>query len=572
MDFTNGFQPSLRSSTSRLASLDPLTNLRELERAEAQRRAEYEQRHAELLRDASRSLGMARRSKSAGTSPVLCPNAGFGMTFMAEDLAPQSVHECTANTCIREWEQPGVPLPPQCHHEDCHKSYRKALKISRRLSGPSMAIPPLSLDGTGLPSNATASRHHLVGATRLHGPQSSGHHPLSPSYHPHSYFPYPRPSPPAVDKEREFYLGSENTSPTGSSILSSHADILSNLPADMTKYNGPYAVTRSVGQAQFTPSASPFLRPLESLGLESPSVSPKLGHSVLGMQFPAEIHPSGDAMLLDSSLGHNLDTSFGKRRDSSTTITQNDFTSACLRPARPPVKSESTPTSPTWRYYPPRNAPHSEEPSSMPVADLGGASTISSPPSPSSRSFSVPQTPFNARGYPTHHHHLAHSVRMAFAMTPINHHKGVPPHSNVQQSLNLTPHHSISSSSSLNSMYGGPVEGLHTPFSHPSSRAGSPPILLPPLSSSTPRSSATTVSSRAPSPAGYITLPPLKGRQVTSLTKNNATVTMGVSEEPATNTYGGGVFLGGEEPLNQGGTAERVKLPGFSEIIRGADS
>jgi hypothetical protein len=295
------------------------------------------------------------------------------------------------------------------------------------------------------------------------------------------------------------------------------------------------------------------------------------------------------AMAIESPELH-ADLAFGKRRDSSTTITQHDF-------ARPQIKSESTPTSPTWRNFP----RHGQQEGSPPLVESSYAAALSSPPSLPSRSISLPQTPNYPRAPPPpHHQHLAHSVRMIFSMTPINSRfepGAAPPPQHVPLSSVSQPYHVPSGGSTSSgtgscgqSSYTGSRTGTSTPFSYPSSRAGSPPILLPPLSSSTPRSAATTVSSRAPSPLGPITLPPLlKVHSPVALAKNGGHVSVsgggGVpvdgSEENGTSMHHcheDGVMVNavdGHHSNHAGivaGGGERVRLPRFSEIIRGSDS
>jgi hypothetical protein len=97
--------------------------------------------------------------------------------------------------------------------------------------------------------------------------------------------------------------------------------------------------------------------------------------------------------------------------------------------------------------------------------------------------------------------------------------------------------------------------------------------MLPPLSSSTPQSIATTISSRAPSPSGYITLPPLKTR---SGGGSGKAVGLALVDGPGGEA---GIQCSDEimdhrQDMSPNAILpdERVRLPGFSEIIRGADS
>jgi zinc-finger protein CreA/MIG len=556
-----------------------LTDLHELEVAEFRRRAEYEQRHAELVRDASRSLGRARLSKSAGASPVLAPvgHSGLGMLLMPEDVQPSPVHAHSASICSHQNGAAGIPLPPSCHHEDCHKSYRKALKASRRYSGPSLPpVPPLSLDNV---SNGASKVDDLSNAyhSSAAGAHSQSHlqaRPSSPS-HLHGYSPYSRPSPPTGEKDRDNFMINNSSSSVGSSGSVSQSDYLYSAPiygiSSQLGLSNERSTSGPVTQAQYTPSASPFLRPLQSLGLDSPSVSPKMGQSALGMLAPSDAH-IGEMSFLDAGgVRTHEPPVFGKRRDSSTTVTPHDFARADLRVALPQVKCESTPTSPTWRSV--YNPAHSSSVSPSPTGH-GATSMSSSPPSPALHSHSLPHTPYHMRGHPPHYHHLAHSVRMAFAMTPIKHPgsgsaHALHPYAYSQLSAESTPHPSRSSSSPrISPRHNSQMPGSHFPYSQFPSRAGSPPIMLPPLSSSTPNSSAAT-SSRAPSPLGYITLPPLKAYGPTGTVKPTTEPddALGIPGE------GAGFLMNGDAVSNSSAApGERITLPGFSEIIRAADS
>ena len=564
-----------------------MNDLHELEAAEARRRAEYEQRHAELVRDASRTLGKARLSKSAGTSPVLAPvgHPDTGIMFMPEGTQFTPVHghpfDSSGPLCIRESGGTGVLLP-SCHHDECHKSYRKALKASRRFSGPSLPpVPSLSLEMAAT-STSTVSNLPITyqsNTARSH-PQYHFHaRPGSPS-HTHSYSPYPRVSPPIIEKERDSYMVIEGSSPVGGSSSSLTDSMFSTLAHGILGQAGisnERSTSGPASQAQFTPSASPFLRPLQSLGLDSPSVSPKMGQSALGMVVPSDAHV-GEMGFLDAAGIRTNEPVFGKRRDSSTTVTYHDFSRSHLRTVLPQVKSESTPTSPTWRYV--RKPVDGSSASPPPTVDHGTPSTSSSPPSPALYSHSLPHTPHHMRGQPPHHHHLAHSVRMAFAMTPIQQlDSGSPPHtvsphahSHASSPSTIPPSTTSSSSNIHATLYKPLMPGTNASFSHSPSRTGSPPIVLPPLSASTPNSTA-TASSRAPSPTGYITLPPLKTHTAAGSVKSRALVStdealMGMSGDGA-----GGILANGDAiSSSSGAPGERITLPGFSELMRAADS
>lgn len=623
-------------------SLDPIADLQELELAEARRRAEYEQRHATLLRNASRSLslGKARLSKSAGTSPVLAP-IGYSVLLPPEDLSPPPSASSSTKTptflsvavsggsgpCYLEntvtaatTATSGAPFsPPICHHEECHKSFRKALKASRRYSGPALApVPPLTLDhaSNSPPTGTSTSPPSRYAASSHAGRQVVISQPSPGTFsHQHGYFPYLKPSPvAATDKERDAYIGATEYHPISQAPSPSLPQGDNFYVPSQTSFERGLSSSSTYAQHQhITPSASPFLRPLQTLGLASPSDSPILGgQNALHMMISEsptmeDVDEGEDADVIMESRNNGLrrvsdvqQQAGGKRRDSNSTVTQHDFP----RPpgpnlkamhGLPQVKSESTPASPTWGYRPRISGGNSQgsdsNGTSPPPLEVGMSAALSSPPSPSMHSH------LNGyrRGFQSNshsHNHLAHSVRMAFTMTQIkrvdssskaggqlqqpqpqqqqhvadansssssNNSPGTSPgpsgythvpgqlhHSYSHHHLATSSHHhhhphhrrntppSSSSSSSVHSTSGST---LHTPppppaasvaavvggaggqggqyfsfpYSHPPSRAGSPPIMLPPLSSSTPHSAATTISSRAPSPSGYsIILPPLK--------------------------------------------------------------
>lgn len=614
--------------------------MHDLELAEARRRAQYEQRHAALLRTASRSLsiGKARLTKSADTSPILAP-IGYSALLSSEDspedqpsslsiIPPSVTGQCYLESAVNF--NAGAPFPPTCHHEECHKSFRKALKASRRYSGPALApVSPLTLDhvpnsppGPGSASSSRPPSH----AGRLVVPQSS---PGAANSHPHGYFPYPKPSSAvATDKERDSYFGAtDNPISQGPSPSLLQGDSFYAPPIHGTVSQpferGGLSVSITQAQQQHTPSASPFLRPLQSLGLESPSDSPKMeGQNALHMISEPPIEEDVDIVMEARIRARAYDVQqLGKRRDSNSTITQHDFSRPHLKAVFPQVKSESTPTSPTWRYRP-RIGHGSDSNSgggaSPPPLDVG-MSALSSPPSPSMRHSAQIRRGFQ----PNSHNHLAHSVRMAFSMTPI-HHLNVKAGQSIQHAVAgssgythvpgshqhhphnpLPVHQPQHQHSSLPSVHNGSLlhtsppppppplpppsgsAGVYFAYSHPPSRAGSPPIMLPPLSSSTPHSAATTISSRAPSPSAYnIILPPLKvqshgdgDHRYTPVPTPGASALKTSTDEETTSVIfqqhdrhqDEMIAIGGISSNQSGNIGERIKLPGFSEIIRVTD-
>ncbi|WWC63018.1 uncharacterized protein I303_105616 [Kwoniella dejecticola CBS 10117] len=116
----------------------------ELERHEAFRRAEWELRHRQI----------AGARKSNGNSPVgtpgSAPAAPYGFSNERERLSLNGVPAPGGGTLVypvsaaqpASGNQPAVPagtladptylVPPTCCHEECHKSYRKRLKVAKQ--------------------------------------------------------------------------------------------------------------------------------------------------------------------------------------------------------------------------------------------------------------------------------------------------------------------------------------------------------------------------------------------------------------------------------------------------------
>ncbi|WVR06692.1 DNA-binding protein creA [Kwoniella sp. DSM 27419] len=115
----------------------------ELERHEAFRRAEWELRHRQI----------AGARKSNGNSPVGTPGAApapYGFSNERERLSLSGIPTPTGGQLVypvsaaqpASGNQPAVPagtladptylVPPSCCHEECHKSYRKRLKVAKQ--------------------------------------------------------------------------------------------------------------------------------------------------------------------------------------------------------------------------------------------------------------------------------------------------------------------------------------------------------------------------------------------------------------------------------------------------------
>lgn len=158
--------------------------LYELERHEAFRRAEYELRHRQI----------AGARKSNGGSPAGTPgNNGLGGTYGFSNERERwglsggptpgggSVVYPISSAQPATAHHPAVPsgtladptylVPPSCCHEECHKSYRKRLKVAKQ----TQACPNCLTSSNGLGSHS----HGGVGGSGGGGGGSDSHHSSS---------------------------------------------------------------------------------------------------------------------------------------------------------------------------------------------------------------------------------------------------------------------------------------------------------------------------------------------------------------------------------------------------------
>lgn len=193
--------------------------LYELERHEAFRRAEYELRHRQIAAGAG-------RSKSNGGSPGASsaaygfsnerdrftqgapstPNGGQVVFPVSAPQPPTPNHPAVPAGTLAD---PTYLLPPTCCHEDCHKSYRKRLKVARQTA----ACP-----------NCLTPAHH-AGGHGGHGTGGAGHGPASGGGNDHS-------SNSSTPKERGSNLGSSEdltklsgNGPSGNNYHLHHANL-----------------------------------------------------------------------------------------------------------------------------------------------------------------------------------------------------------------------------------------------------------------------------------------------------------------------------------------------------------
>ncbi|KLT44167.1 hypothetical protein CC85DRAFT_243044 [Cutaneotrichosporon oleaginosum] len=144
--------------------------LYELERHEAFRRAEYELRHRQIAAGAGR--------KSNGGSPSANTPTPYGFSNERDRItqgapapnggqivfpvsAPQPATANHPAVPAGTLADPTYLVPPSCHHPDCHKSYRKRLKVARETA----ACPNCLTPAAGVPHKS----HGASGAGRGSG-------------------------------------------------------------------------------------------------------------------------------------------------------------------------------------------------------------------------------------------------------------------------------------------------------------------------------------------------------------------------------------------------------------------
>lgn len=162
--------------------------LYELERHEAFRRAEYELRHRQI------AAGAGRKSNGGSPGNATPSNVGGGGAaygFSSErdrfNQAPSSGTTASGGQIVfpvsapqpATANHPAVPagtladptylVPPTCCHEDCHKSYRKRLKVARQT-----AACPNCLGGSH--GNGGHNGHSAGGAPHGGSGNNDGHH------------------------------------------------------------------------------------------------------------------------------------------------------------------------------------------------------------------------------------------------------------------------------------------------------------------------------------------------------------------------------------------------------------
>lgn len=499
-----------------------------LEREEALRRADYEAKHAEALRRAesqSRHLQTAgdlhshsqslRLSKSATTSPIM--QNGLMLTTSNNE---RNLHGISVD---RGWHSP----PPSPTSSGLHRanSSGKDSVSKRRFSGPIWMPGPEEQLHRRSKIPQSRSSGHLVETIR----HSSHFHPYQQYRHAgeiserrgkHVYDEFP--SPPSSDGEqqpRTDRMGSPNR------LFQFHGPSSASYGHATVEYSPPHnssAVRTATAEFASTPSTSPFLGPLRTLNIHSANPSRAPSPILLPLPASSRLHDSRDVIISDDSMTSSTRSSFFGNLPSSAGLysrssektqqrlpgsSRSDQTSVFQNPHSSNLSSSLVPTpvlssGPSSNGSSPGSIPQAPSPTGLvfPVAyrSNGTISASSSrPPSPHHVRGSSPSNLYASRH--RHHfsssshqyhnsHHLAHSVRVAFGMTPIHSHPAsrrssppLPPlprntsWSSSPTSHQLSHHHH---SHTAQSNYGNAVGVVS---STPGSRAPSPPIKLPAL-------------------------------------------------------------------------------------------
>ncbi|KAF7979981.1 hypothetical protein HWV62_43842 [Athelia sp. TMB] len=506
--FPLSMNPTAFSALSTVA----MDELFSLEREEANRRADYEARHAEALRRATQRDARAaataaghhvRMSKSATTSPISTPQA----------ISSSGSSNSDGRGYFGESNERDGPM------EDVQPKE----KTRRRMSGPAWQMTPMSHE-PALGHSHTSG--HVVDAPHSSASRQHVHwgHPYQSSSHTH--------------REYRPHLGRQEDTPSpissDSDSLPMHSAHSPPHPFAVQHQHSVHAISPDSGVPSsaafaFTPSTSPFLGPLRTLNLHSanPSRAPS----------PIMLPPPG---MMDRPLSPIESTTsrhyIGSPPSSSSTFHPHRSTAA-RRKSIGEDKFQIGPLAslPYTQTYPGQlsqltERKHERIPSSSSSSNLHTPQLSSGPSSHDSSPGSVnyplvisapaasvpfhfdtssvnPSASSSRASSPLHwgrdsaahvshvregsygggpvskqqHHHLAHSVRKAFGMTPI-HPQSTPQFKEPNRTITSwnsgtsTPAHPYPASSIFSA-------------SVPVSRSGSPPITLPPLKISSVMSS-----------------------------------------------------------------------------------
>ncbi|KAI0696257.1 hypothetical protein BC835DRAFT_1414380 [Cytidiella melzeri] len=431
--------PSAFSALSSVA----VDELYALERAEALRRAEYEIRHTEVLRRAEYEARHAeilsmhgRVSKSASTTPLLSPN---------------NSHHLEGDGYFSSRDANHTPVEPHTHHRN----------HTRRLS-------------------TSSFRHeHASG----HTVDSKGHahaHVHASSSHPYHH--------PTLKQQRHAGLD-ECPSPASSDSDSIHVVPSPVRASAIHAYSDPPALHHGIktpaSEVAFTPSTSPFLGGMRKLNIHS--TVPSRASSPFHLP-PPSIGDSIDGYHQITVAGSPPQAVFGGRKRNSTgdlvSLTQHSNMAGLYQPypysndrsvAYLPTPQLSS--GPSSSGSSPRSHANSLTNTTLGSGSLSTSSSRApSPPLWAQQHLKLPPHQYPRDRDQPHHHHLAHSVRVAFGMTPIRPVARIPS-STMSQSLKSRPFSDIPAPTHFSMSDPGDASST----SVPPSRSSSPPIKLPPL-------------------------------------------------------------------------------------------
>lgn len=321
----SGSDPMNEMSALAAAAADQLF---ELERSESVRRAEYEMRHRQIIGQggvgthSNGSSNNTSRTHSAGTSPVNTPGGMMGGSSAMQGQFGAFSNERDrwgvpgsglgpsggAHGGAGDFHQPGQAVhhpvgageltdltyltPPNCHHPECHKSYRKRLRAAQKaliLSANSNALV-----GGGGNGNGPSGGGPGAGGNGFYSPlgnntgvqQMSGFNPQQQQLHnlqnAHSQM-QARNAAQFGNHRASFPYGNGVASADVShqpSPASSHSSESGDHDDPMGSHNsGPLPQT---GGYEFTPSTSPVLGPLRNMSIFPPLGLNGGGYGTLG--------------------------------------------------------------------------------------------------------------------------------------------------------------------------------------------------------------------------------------------------------------------------------------------------
>ncbi|KAG5644784.1 hypothetical protein DXG03_007692 [Asterophora parasitica] len=496
-----------------------MPNLYALERAEALRRAEFEERHAEALRRAEFQArisrpsvdpqGWARISKSATTSPVM----NVHRTLAGEGYFGVSNARGGFDDDVRDNRD-----------RDRDRDREREAKARRRLSGPSFSMAPVSPTSLSASAGLVTSRSsgHLVDT--MSRPHTHAHHApswshpynsttrrrrasgglnsgLPPPQHRHDESPSPissdSESPPLHMKTRSAPgTSSHRHAPYGPHAAEYHH------PHPHHQSQSPPLFGSGSARSDFTwtPSTSPFLGPLRTLNIHStnPSRAPSPvllppPHMALIEEDPGvKVHPSQHHHHHHHHYAHGNNMTSGGIPLTSPhwTKQQQQQRAGAFQPQYSTSPGGSGASSPGVLFARSASSSRAPSPPLWPAPrPASGHQQQHHHRDSDAHSYSHSHSHSHPPPAHPHHHHLAHSVRAAFGMTPINtssprsssthapphtHAHAHAPHNSIlhQPHPMSTPHSGVSTPMHL---------AHHLPVSMPGSRSGSPPIVLPPL-------------------------------------------------------------------------------------------